>query len=145
MNFELHPRLTPVTTPLGDFPLCRVVLFEERRMPWLMLVPRRPEVGALIDLSPEERAQLMEELAQCGQVLHRLYQPVRLNIADIGNLCPQLHVHLVARFTDDPFWPKVAWSQMPYEPYEAGERAERLEQLVDALKGTPDFLPLWRG
>lgn len=72
----------------------------------------------------------------------RLYQPVRLNIADIGNLCPQLHVHLVARFTDDPFWPKVAWSRMPSEPYEAGERAERLEQLVDALNETPNSLPL---
>ena len=55
---------------------------------------------------------------------------------------PATHVHLVARFTDDPFWPKVAWSRTPYEPYEAGERAERLEQLVDALNETPNSLPL---
>lgn len=142
MSFEIHPRLAPVTNPVGDFPLCRVVLFEERRMPWLMLVPRRADAGALIDLSPEDRTQLMDELALCGQALNRLYRPVRLNTADIGNLCPQLHVHLVARFTDDPFWPKVAWSRQPYEPYEAGERAERLGQLADALKPAPGFQPL---
>lgn len=141
MTFELHPRLVPGTAVVGDLPLCRVLLMEERRMPWLMLVPRLPGASALLDLTSQQRAQLMDELALCGDVLTRLFQPVRLNIADLGNLCPQLHIHLVARFSDDPFWPKVVWSRSPYEPYEAEELIRQLGRIGGALMSAPGFIP----
>ncbi|HYH37668.1 MAG TPA: HIT domain-containing protein [Azospirillum sp.] len=145
MDFELHPRLVPVTAPVGDFPLCRVLLFDERRLPWLMLVPRRPGAGALLDLTAAERAQLMEELALVGEALTRLFRPLRLNVADIGNRCPQLHVHVVARFASDPFWPAVAWSRMPYQRYEDDERMDRLKNIACALRADSRFRTMCDG
>lgn len=143
MIFELHPRLVAATLPIGDLALCRVLLQEERRMPWLMLVPRRPEIGSMIELSRADRAQFMDELALAGVILQKLFQPIRLNIADIGNLCPQLHVHLVARFADDPFWPKVAWSRMPYERYQDDDGAERARQIAGAFQAASPFTSFW--
>lgn len=135
MPFVLHPRLVTATRPVGDLPLCRVLLIDDRRYPWLLLVPRRPRIEEIVDLISADRAVLIEEIAAASDVLKSLYDPFRLNIADIGNRAEQLHVHVVARHPDDEAWPKVVWSRdrAPYEDLAA--RDARLDQLRPAFAG----------
>ena len=136
--FVLHPRLVTATRPVGDLPLCRVLLIDDRRYPWLLLVPRRPGIEEIADLTPADRAVLIEEIAAASNVLRSLYDPFRLNIADIGNRAEQLHIHIVARAPDDEAWPKVVWSRdrAPYEDLAA--RDARLDQLRAAFADRSD-------
>ena len=138
--FELHQRLSRATVPVGDLPLCAILLLDDARYPWLLLVPRRHGIEEIVDLEPADRACLIEELAAASQVLRMLYQPFRLNVADIGNRAPQLHLHLVARFQDDPAWPKVVWSQ-PYQRCQAAVLAARQQELRTAFATMSGFVP----
>ena len=139
--FELHERLRRATVPVGDLPLCTVLLLDDDRYPWLVLVPRRPGIEEIVDLEPTDRACLIEELAAASQVLRRLYRPFRLNIADIGNRAPQLHLHLVARFPNDPAWPKVVWSQ-PYQRCQPADLVARQRKLRAAFAAVSGFVPM---
>jgi diadenosine tetraphosphate (Ap4A) HIT family hydrolase len=130
--FVLDPRLARDGPSLGDLPLCRVILLDAAACPWLVLVPRREGPGQSFDLPPEDRLALAEEVRVAAAVLRRLYAPARINVADIGNVCPQLHVHVVARFADDPCWPGVVWGR-PLEPCAPGALSRRAEELRAAL------------
>jgi diadenosine tetraphosphate (Ap4A) HIT family hydrolase len=136
--FELHERLVAATAPLGDAPLCRILLLNDRRFPWLLLVPRRDGIEEIADLAKVDRILLIDEIAQASSVLRALYRPYRLNIADIGNKAAQLHIHIVARHQDDPLWPAVVWSQ-PYERYEEAGLAARVAELQKGLTAIPGF------
>jgi diadenosine tetraphosphate (Ap4A) HIT family hydrolase len=138
--FELHERLVAATALLGDAPLCRILLLNDRRFPWLLLVPRRMEIEEIVDLAKADRIQLIEEIAQASGVLRALYRPYRLNVADIGNKAAQLHIHLVARHQDDPLWPAVVWSN-PYERYDEPGLAARVAELQKGLSAMPGFSP----
>lgn len=105
----LHPTLARDTVEVVRLPLSRVLLMRDRRFPWLILVPEREEIREIHELSPEDRSQLIEEIAQVGQAMERLFQPVKLNVGALGNIVPQLHVHVVARFNSDPAWPGPVW------------------------------------
>jgi diadenosine tetraphosphate (Ap4A) HIT family hydrolase len=117
MSFELHPRIAAETVPLGDLMICRVLMMDDARYPWLMLVPRRPNITELFDLAVTERAILMEEIATVAAALKQLTQCQKLNIATLGNVVPQLHVHVVARFENDGAWPNPVWGNGAAEPY----------------------------
>jgi len=136
--FELHERLVAATAPLGDAPLCRILLLNDRRFPWLLLVPKRDGIEEIVDLAKVDRIQLVEEIAQASGVLRALYRPYRLNVADIGNKAAQLHIHIVARHQDDPLWPAVVWSQ-PYERYDEAGLAARVAELQEGLTAIPGF------
>ena len=138
--FDLHPRLVAATAPLGELPLSTVLLLDDHRLPWILLVPRRDGVEEIFELAAPDRTQLMEEIAATSEAMKRRFQPFRLNIADIGNRAPQLHVHVVARFEDDPFWPRVAWSR-EREPYAPDARATRRRELIDAFAAVAGFTP----
>lgn len=138
-GFALDPRLADSTAPVGDLPLCRVLLVDDRRFPWLLLVPRRPDVGELADLEDAaDRHRLADEIHAAAQILRRLYRPARVNVGAIGNKVPQLHVHLVARVTDDAAWPEVVWGS-PMEPCEPDALAARREELVAAFRAEEGF------
>lgn len=117
--FALHPRLTADTAPVTDWPLCRVLLLDDRTYPWLVLVPRRPAIAEIGELDPADRATLIEEIARASAVLRATLSPERINVAALGNVVPQLHVHLIARFTTDPAWPRPVWGAVPASPYGA--------------------------
>jgi diadenosine tetraphosphate (Ap4A) HIT family hydrolase len=136
--FVLQERLVRATAPIGDLPLCRLLLLNDRRFAWLLLVPRRDGIEEIVELTRVDRAQLIEEIAAASEVLRRLYRPFRLNIADIGNKAPQLHIHIVARHQDDPFWPSVVWSR-DYERYDEAGLAARRAELQAAFAELPDF------
>jgi diadenosine tetraphosphate (Ap4A) HIT family hydrolase len=129
MPFELHPVLARDTCDVARLPLCRVLLMKDRRFPWLILVPERPDVREIRDLPPADRAELIEEIAQASDVLTGLFRPEKLNVGALGNLVPQLHIHVVARATTDPAWPGPVWGSGPPLPYESGELDDLSAQL----------------
>ena len=128
--WSLHPQLERDTTPLGDLPLSRVVVIDDANYPWLLLVPRRPGVIELIDLDEVERAQLMTEIALVSRALQEVTECDKLNVAALGNVVPQLHVHVVARRKTDKAWPKPVWGMVPAISHDAKE----LDRFIDAMK-----------
>ena len=123
MSFTLHPKLAADTSFIADWPLCRVLLMEDARYFWLVLVPRRDGVTEITDLSAEDRALLMEETARAGEIIKG---GAKLNIGALGNLVPQLHLHVVARHSGDPAWPGPVWGHSPAVAYDDAARAARV-------------------
>jgi diadenosine tetraphosphate (Ap4A) HIT family hydrolase len=135
MPFTLHPTLAQDTVEVARLSLCRVLLMKDRRFPWLVLVPERDSVREIHELPPVDRALLIEEIARAGEVLTRLVQPDKLNVGALGNVVPQLHVHVVARRTIDAAWPGPVWGSGAAVSYEEGELAEIRERLSGAFRG----------
>jgi diadenosine tetraphosphate (Ap4A) HIT family hydrolase len=127
MAFVFHPTLARDTVEVARLPLCRVLLMKDRRFPWLILVPEREAVREIDELSAADRAELIEEIAQVSEVLKRLFRPDKLNVGALGNVVPQLHVHVVARFATDPAWPGPVWGSGAAVPY-ADDQLEALRE-----------------
>ena len=109
MPWSLHPQLARDTINLGDLPLSRVLVINDANYPWLLLVPRRDGVCEIIDLDEVEQAQLMTEVARVARALKAVTACGKLNIAALGNVVPQLHVHVIARRQGDAAWPRPVW------------------------------------
>ncbi|HEY2110919.1 MAG TPA: HIT domain-containing protein, partial [Dongiaceae bacterium] len=107
--FTLHPRLAADTVALGDWPLCRLLLMNDARFPWVILVPARPELREIHDLPPAERATLIEEIARASALMQQAFAADKMNVAALGNQVPQLHIHVIARVASDPAWPNPVW------------------------------------
>ncbi|MDA0999355.1 MAG: HIT family protein [bacterium] len=128
--FELHPRLAQDTEFIAALPLSHLLLMRDARYPWLILVPARQGLKEVHDLAEEERARLIEEIADVSKLLERLFAPDKINIGALGNLVPQLHIHVIARRAGDAAWPGPVWGQgepVPYVP-------EELEKIREALR-----------
>jgi diadenosine tetraphosphate (Ap4A) HIT family hydrolase len=128
-GWSLHPQLAKDTINIGDLPLCRVLVIDDANYPWLLLVPRRPEVTEIIDLDEVEQAQLMTEVARVGRALKAVTQCAKLNIAALGNVVPQLHVHVIARRTSDAAWPRPVWGQVAPLAHDKQEVAAFIQAL----------------
>jgi diadenosine tetraphosphate (Ap4A) HIT family hydrolase len=115
----LHPRLAADCLRLGAFPLSELLLMNDARYPWYILVPRREGVREIFELAEADQAQLLRESSHLARAMVEALAPDKLNIAAIGNLVPQLHVHHVARFTGDAVWPAPVWGRGEAEPYAA--------------------------
>jgi len=113
----LDPQLDRDTVAAGDLPLCRVLVMNDVTYPWLILVPRRAAAREFIDLDEAARGQLMVEMTLTSQALRGITDCDKLNVAAIGNVVAQLHIHVVARFRADPAWPKPVWGAGPPKPY----------------------------
>jgi diadenosine tetraphosphate (Ap4A) HIT family hydrolase len=142
MPFALHPRLAQDTVEAVRLSLCRVLVMKDRRFPWLVLVPERESVREIHELAPADRAALVEEIARAGEVLTLLFQPDKLNVGALGNLVPQLHVHVVARRATDPAWPGPVWGYGAPVPYEESELEEIRERLSGAFRRYDGTKPL---
>ena len=129
MPFTLHPTLARDTVEVTRLPLCRVLLMKDRRFPWLILVPERESVREIHELPARDRAVLIEEIAQASEALTRLVQPDKLNVGALGNIVPQLHVHVVARSASDSAWPGPVWGSGPAVPYPEDELEEMCGRL----------------
>ena len=116
-HWELDPQLTRDSATVGDLPLSRVLVSRDASYPWIILVPRRPGAVELIDLAETDQAQVTREIAQTGRVLRSLTACDKLNIAAIGNVVAQLHIHVVARRRGDAAWPKPIWGTGPARDY----------------------------
>ena len=128
-GFALHPQLTAETHPVGDLPLSRVLLMDDSNWPWLILVPRRADIREICELDDEDQVQLMRESSQLASALLELFKPDKLNIAALGNLVPQLHLHHIVRHSYDAAWPSPVWGRLPRQPYLPARARERVRQL----------------
>jgi diadenosine tetraphosphate (Ap4A) HIT family hydrolase len=127
--FALDPRLAADTHLVADYELCRVLLMDDARFPWVILVPRRAGLTELIELSRDEQHALLDEVNRVAHGLHALLKPGKLNIAALGNVVAQLHVHVIARFASDAAWPRPVWGVGEREPYAADALGKRLAML----------------
>ncbi|SFC37417.1 Diadenosine tetraphosphate (Ap4A) hydrolase [Marinospirillum celere] len=125
MPFTLHPRLEADSIFVGQLRLCQLRLINDSRYPWLLLVPAHPDLVEITDLEPEDYQQLWEEVRLVSKGLQSWCQPDKLNVATLGNLVPQLHLHVIARFKTDATWPGPVWGQ--------GEAVAYTEKELDSL------------
>jgi diadenosine tetraphosphate (Ap4A) HIT family hydrolase len=132
-KWELHPQLAQDTVAVGDLALSRVLASKDAGYPWLIVVPRRAGVSEIIDLSAGDQAALTVELAQVAGALKQLTGCDKLNIAAIGNMVPQLHVHVVARRKGDAAWPKPVWGAAPAKDYPPGALAQFVDEVRQAM------------
>lgn len=132
-HFELDARLAADSHPLCRFALCDLRLMDDANYPWVILVPRLPDVRELIDLDGEQRRKLGEETDRAARLLRDAFRPKKLNVAALGNIVAQLHVHVIARFEDDPAWPAPVWGRIEAKPYTPEALIERVEQLQGLL------------
>jgi diadenosine tetraphosphate (Ap4A) HIT family hydrolase len=133
MSFPLDPRLAGDTHPIGELALSRLLLMDDARYPWLILVPRIAGARELFDLDGHDRATLLAELDAVGRAVETLLRPDKFNIAALGNVVPQLHVHVVARYSADAAWPLPVWGIGERVPYEGAALARRIAELREAL------------
>lgn len=131
--FSLDPRLAADTLPVCDFALSSVRLMNDSRFPWLILVPRRANASELFDLEPADRLRLWDEVAIASRALTAIARPKKLNVAAIGNVVAQLHVHVVARFEDDAAWPRPVWGVGTAELYNDDAIHTVIASLTDAF------------
>jgi diadenosine tetraphosphate (Ap4A) HIT family hydrolase len=117
MTFQLDSRLEADTIPVGDLSLSSVLLLNDARFPWFVLVPRIHNASELTDLSDEQAAQLMREIRIATRVMMDLSKPDKVNVGALGNIVTQLHVHVIGRFRSDPAWPGPVWGHGTRNPY----------------------------
>lgn len=132
--FALHPRLAADTHPMGDLPLCRVLLMNDARFPWVILVPRRTGLHEMTDLQPEDAPAMMGEIGMVSKALRDTLSPDRINVAALGNMVDQLHIHVIARTMSDPAWPGTVWGHGGAKPYDEPSLLRRRNELVPRLK-----------
>ena len=128
--WSLHSQLKKDTIDIGDLPLCQVLVIKDAHYPWLLLVPRREGAVEIIDLDEVAQAQLMTEISRVSRALKEVTKCDKLNIAALGNLVPQLHVHVIARRTSDAAWPRPVWGVMPPLAHDA----EEVQNFINALR-----------
>jgi len=141
-NFRLHPRLAADTINLGRLSLSRVLLMNDCHYPWIILVPQRANVNEIYQLRNDEQTILQQESAAIGKALMSHFKGDKLNIAALGNIVPQLHLHHIVRFSDDAAWPKPVWGEVSTKPYTnktLQKQSQELKTLFSAELG--DYTP----
>jgi diadenosine tetraphosphate (Ap4A) HIT family hydrolase len=138
-GFTLHPQISRDTLEVGDLSLSHLRLMNDTTYPWLLLMPRRPDVTEIIDLGEDDRSALMREIALVSGVLKAHTGCDKLNVASLGNAVPQLHVHVIARFRGDAAWPKPVWGQSEAVAYDEQSAADFISQLRAKLPFPEEF------
>jgi diadenosine tetraphosphate (Ap4A) HIT family hydrolase len=135
--FVLDERLQQDALLLGDLPLCRLLLSSDARYPWFILVPRRMEVSEIFQLSSDDQRALWGETSLLAEVLKDVFRADKINVAALGNVVRQLHMHVIVRYRDDAAWPAPVWGRHPALPYDA----QQVVAIRDRLRSVmPDFL-----
>ncbi|KTC43972.1 MAG: HIT family protein [Pseudomonas sp.] len=135
--FTLDSRLQQDTLPIGDFPLCRLLLSNDANYPWFILVPRREDISELFQLDGTDQQQLWRETTALAEVLKDSFDADKLNVATLGNVVSQLHMHVIVRRRDDAAWPAPVWGKHPAKPYNEQQVTQIRERLRVVL--TDDF------
>ncbi|WP_137820228.1 HIT domain-containing protein [Pseudomonas sp. 2FG] len=135
--FALDSRLQQDTLPIGDFPLCRLLLMNDARYPWFILVPRREELSELFQLDTDDQQALWQETTVLAETLKDTFAADKMNVATLGNVVNQLHMHVIVRRREDAAWPAPVWGKFPAEAYSAEQVAAIRAKLRLVL--TEDF------
>ncbi|KJY69067.1 HIT domain-containing protein [Vibrio nigripulchritudo] len=139
MAFSLHPQLEKDTSHIGDFPLCTVLLHKDAAVPWVILVPKEENLTELHHLSMDKQQQYLVESQLICQTLEKLFEPDKLNTGALGNMVPQLHLHHIARYKNDPVWPGPVWGNTSGERRSEENQQKMAGQLRQALTHSPIF------
>ncbi|MDX8392242.1 MAG: HIT domain-containing protein [Mariprofundaceae bacterium] len=129
----LHAQLERDCLRLGHFPLSVLLLMNDARYPWFILVPQREKISEIQQLEEQDRQQLMAESCALSDALHTVFSPDRINVAALGNVVPQLHVHHIARYITDDAWPMPVWGKFPALPYTQTAYVDVRRRLLCAL------------
>lgn len=135
--FALDQRLQQDCLQVGDFPLCRLLLMNDVYYPWFILVPRREDVSELFQLDADDQLRLWSETTRLAEVLKDSFGADKMNVATLGNVVSQLHMHVIARRREDAAWPAPVWGRHPAQPYTAEQVDEVMAKLRLVL--TDDF------
>lgn len=132
--FRLHERLQQDTFEVCRLELCRVLLMNDARFPWLILVPAREGITEIHRMWEEDKKLFWQEVDQCAQAMESCFNPHKLNLGALGNMVPQLHFHIIARWREDTAWPGPVWGFGTAEAYLAEEADNRMEKIRSALE-----------
>ena len=141
--FTLDDRLVQDTIYIGDFKLSALLLSRDANYPWFILVPRREGVTEICDLPETEQMQLLRESSFLCRCLRTWFDPYKLNVAALGNVVPQLHLHHIVRYREDPAWPAPVWGKCPPAVWPPAD-LERVLQYFDAISDAPQAIPFAR-
>jgi diadenosine tetraphosphate (Ap4A) HIT family hydrolase len=131
--FTLDSRLQQDTLLIGDFALCRLLLMNDAQFPWFILVPRREEVSEVFQLDIADQHLLWQETTELAETLKDTFAADKMNVANLGNMVSQLHMHVIVRRRDDAAWPAPVWGKLPAQPYSAEQLAAVMDRLRMAL------------
>ncbi|GHE86709.1 HIT domain-containing protein [Thalassotalea profundi] len=133
-QFELHPLLKRDCIELLDLKLSKLLLMNDCQYPWFILVPKRADITDVYQLDWQDQQQLLNESSALSEILMQVFMGKKMNVAAIGNVCPQLHLHHIVRYEDDAAWPKPVWGYQPTIAYSSEQLTELQEKLLPALK-----------
>ncbi|AFT67924.1 MAG: HIT domain-containing protein [Cycloclasticus pugetii] len=142
MDFKLHPWLAEDCYYLGDFPLCALLLSKDANYPWYILVPRQAGIVEAFQLNKQDQQTLQDESLQFSQALSAAFSADKMNIAALGNMVPQLHLHHIVRYKHDAAWPNPIWghvSAKQYTPSALQDRIQKTHQLLGQMHFTPNL------
>ncbi len=134
MKFELHPQLASDCFEVGKLRINRLLMMNDSRFLWTILVPELPELKDLHDLPRDHHTDLFDDIDQVSRVIQRMADADKINVAALGNQVPQLHVHVIARTLNDAAWPAPVWGLGKAVPYAADESKAVLSQLSTRLR-----------
>lgn len=132
-DFEVHSQLLNDCTVIGDAALCRVLLMNDARFPWLILVPRIEGLRDFHEVPDEYRTSLFDEIESASKAVQSIIDADKINVAALGNQVPQLHVHVIGRLKSDLAWPGPVWGVGDAVPYEDDTRSRRIAFVTDAM------------
>ncbi|MBF0109494.1 MAG: HIT family protein [Magnetococcales bacterium] len=132
-NIDLHPTLVKDCIMVGTLAASILLLMNDRHYPWLVLVPNRPGLRDFDDLSANDASMVHADIRQASNLLRTLFKPTKINVAALGNVVPQLHIHVIARFESDRAWPKPVWGVFPPEPYPEDQRHSLVARIKNML------------
>ena len=132
--FQLHPRLIQDCITIGRFDLCQLLMMNDSQYPWFILVPEKADITEIYQLSKADQHTLTQESSYLAENLATLYKADKMNIAAIGNLVPQLHLHHVVRYQVDQAWPAPIWGKFAAVPYTHEQMTENIDRVKKQLK-----------
>jgi len=133
--FTLHERLESDTVMIGRLELSLLLLMNDRSIPWFILVPERIGLSEIDEMLVSDRRLLIEEVAFVSSMIRSVFNPAKINVGALGNLVPQLHIHVIGRFVSDRAWPGLIWGTGPVQPYDGQELKIIIERIKNASAG----------
>ncbi|MBE9502975.1 MAG: HIT domain-containing protein [Proteobacteria bacterium] len=137
--FELHPKLSEDCFEIGQFPLGKLLLMNDSNYPWFILVPQRESIREIHELKDEDQQQLIRESSYLSEKLSAIFAAHKMNIAALGNVVPQLHIHHVVRYRDDPAWPNPVWGRVTPTPYDVSGKERVVGKVLSVIQNEMPF------
>ena len=130
--FKIHKKFEKTTHYIADLKLCQIRLQDNAKFPWIMLIPKRNKVSQILDLNRKDQIRLMDEIQYCSKIMKKNFTCDNLNVEKVGNIVPQLHIHIVPRHKKDPSWPLSIWvvKGKPYSKFALSKMIVKLQSII---------------